>query len=629
MSIDQSIASKIPPLPAPPKTAAIRRFTEVLVARGHHLEGAQAIARAVCDPAAARRQLEEPGELRVDGGVLETVQTAVWLPAVSLYPTNPRVLPAFAYPAEGRQDRRAPLRNLESSPDRKAPELLLPAMSPAELTGVLDAHLEFLRRTNNLSESIGNLGIREPLLLVAMRVTVSAKDATESSTDHSVLAAVDGSSRVSAAYEHLGLDPAEVIFKLAPNERLLRQRIAAVRALADRPIGALSDTDKAALRSLVVPATIIVGFRADDRTATLADAIASRLGILHVEPPHPWSNGSKFDVQLDVALRALLDAERIAPGEFEWLSGHLDPEQATAAGFSNQPDVRAAFLLETLGKRDTLTSRAIRTITAHTHVSAEQRAAIVAEGALRSFRSTAGDNAAQAARSLLAALYRMPELDKQWSIDTAPGRLTNHRRAQLAALKELEDLGAPGPRIRCLVVLASYWLARYRVVPRQTRGGQEDRRDITTVIGLMTTSRHGVRQLYQIVIDGRHGRQPRQIDATGELIVSAAGEHLDVDDHWLRSTWPAPGKGPNADEPALSAEAVLELRKTALAEQFNALERAVSDLDDPRVGGDTPLVQSVGLAGSFVEPLVLKLIGIQGRLAELKRVADQAQPTKD
>jgi hypothetical protein len=124
------------------------------------------------------------------------------------------------------------------------------------------------------------------------------------------------------------------------------------------------------------------------------------------------------------------------------------------------------------------------------------------------------DAQANSARTLLAALYQMDELKDPWDVD--PRNAMGTRKTVLSdALRELRTHGAPGPLIRRILALSFYWMARYRIVSRQARGGQEDRRDITSVVSLMASTEHGVRQLVQLIADGRSERTPRRVDAAG------------------------------------------------------------------------------------------------------------------
>jgi hypothetical protein len=613
------VGSRVAALPDLPKMVAVNRLATSLDDRGLHSHAAAAIAVSVCDPTTVRRQLAAPGRLRVDGGYLEVVQTEIWTPAVLAYPTNPRALPAFAYEIEGETGRRTPLPPLEGSADPEAVEVVVPGVRSADLVGALDAQVEYLRRANDLRETVGQLGIREPLLLVPLIIDLRSEGANndvDSAESPAMLAAVDGSSRITAAHAHLGIDPGESLFEYLGRDRALRQKIGTFLKLTHRT-GGLTDEELAQCMSLVAPATIIVGFVPDDpESDTLLAAINSRLGALHVDPPKAWSAASRLDVQLDVALHALVGGGHLDPDEAEWLSGRITVDEATGLGFREHPDIRAGYLFETIGHSDSVSGKALRALTARSRITANLRAEIAAEGAIRGYRSQVSDTQAQAARSLLTAIYMMDEVQGSWTVDPY-GEPESAQSIRDEAWKELRDLGGPGPTARLLLVLAAYWLARMRVVPRQTRGGQDDRRDITTVLSLMAKDKRGIRQFIQIIQDGRKGRFPRQVGRTGKML--ATSERLT--DTWIRETW-STGKGSAGKRPAATPEAQLNEAAGEVRTTITELKTRIEALKEPKIGDGGPLVDTNGLDTELVTAMLADLVEVQMRLSVLKHIGE-------
>jgi hypothetical protein len=613
-------------LPDLAKTAALRRLASALVDRGLHDHAAAAIASSVCDPTTVRRQLSAPGRLRVDGGYLEIVQTEVWSPSVLVFPTNPRALPAFAYEIEGATGRRNPLPPLLGSDDPEAVELLVPSVPSSDLVGALDAQVDYLRRANDLREAVGRVGIREPLLLVPLVIDLAWGDSAhepKQDTDVDVvdapamLAAVDGSSRITAAHAHLSIEPADSLFSYLGNERNLRSKIASVIRL-EREREELTLEEAQQCMSLVAPAAIIVGFVPDNPAVdTLLSAINSRLGALHVDPPRAWSAASRLDVQLDAALSALVSGGRLEPSEAEWLSGRMNLQDADDLGFRDSPDIRAAYLFETIGRSDSISGRALRALTARSRITANLRAEIAAEGAIRGYRSQLNDTQAGAARSLLTAIYMMEEVQQSWEIDPY-NSTTTVSGFRKAALKEFEEAGRPGPNGRLLLVLAGYWLARMRVVPRQTRGGQDDRRDITAVLSLMAHSKHGILQLLQIVVDGRNGQFPRPVSPTGKLTSTDAR----LSDEWIRKTWGPNRKEAGPKRPAATPEQKLEEAVVDLRSALQDVKGRLEALREPHLGDGGSLVDTIGLKPDAAEAMIKDVLEIQMRLSVLKHVGD-------
>jgi hypothetical protein len=615
------------PLPSLAKSLAVRRLAEMLEQRGHHPHAAQAIAVGVCDPAVVRRQLEQPGELRVAEGTLEVIYTSVWAPSVLTYPTNARALPAFSYPIEGRADRRNPLTRPIAAEDG-ASELVLRVRDRVELVGVLDLELSYLRDHNNLFESVIEHGVREPLTLVPLTIEQSGHDGKGSSnhdTSVCVLTAVDGSSRTAAVYQAQKLEPTEILFHLAGNDRLLRQRVQHVLALLDEEVSRLEVDELARLRTLVLPAAIVVGFRPDPGSRMdLAGAIESRLGSLHVDPPREWSTASRLDVQVDAVLQHLVDRGHIPQAEGEWLAGRLTPDEAQEHGFTKYPDVRAARWLELVNEQKRIVSMALRSLVSRRIVVRRQdRVEVAAEAALRPFRSRLSESAASAARNVLQTTFAMPELMKPWQVHTQPRKSVQIRDE---AMRELQDDGRPGPATRELLVLALYWMSRYSLIRKTTRGGEADRRNISDVLTQLLHTQHGVIALHRIVLDGRNGRVPRRVDAVGGFILSADGEGLPVSEQWIRANWRPAGSSTTSasgsdEEPPMSPEADLARRRARLRASIAEVTGEMHGLEQPKDQEGTPLVRMQGLPLDYVNEVMSMLFEIQGRLSYYRQVA--------
>ncbi|MDP9164593.1 MAG: hypothetical protein M3O32_00740 [Actinomycetota bacterium] len=626
MTSDTSMSSARPllrPLPPLPKITAVRRLAAALEELGHHPYAATAISLAVCDPSAVRRQLEQPGELRVAQGSLHVIHTSVWAPGVLPYPNNPRVLPAFAYAISGDNDRRTPLPRLgETGPSARE---LTTSVDRRELIGALDTGLAYLRDHNNLLESVAEYGVREPLTLVPL--VIEPDPTSDAGEGVAVLAAVDGSSRTAAVYQLQGLEPAEVLLQLAGSGRLLRQRVQRDLALLDRDARELEEGDVARLRTLVVPAVLVLGFTPDPGVnAGLAAAVESRLGSLHVDPPKEWSAASKFDVQVDAVLQALVDSGELDEGEGEWLAGRLTPSEVVAAGLPAGEDTRAARLLELVHDRKRTVNAALRSLsTRRTRIFAADRVNVAVEAAIRPYRSSLPEVKVTAARNALQTAYGMQELQKPWSVHRSARRFGDVR---IAALKEFQTSGQPGPLARELLVLGLYWLCRFGLIRKATRGGDIDRRSITDVLEEMVHTEHGILLLVRVVLDGRAGRTPRRVDPDGSLAAGPTGGDLPCDEAWIRKTWPGssssggdePTPGP---EPIDSPEAVLARRRRELKQHVDELARAEKGLLAPVTDLGDPLIQTVGLPVSYVDEIVPVLSRVLARLTFYSDIAQQ------
>lgn len=628
VEFDIDVLSPVPALPELPKMAAVNRLRHALEARGLSADAADAIAVAVADPSEVRNLLEKPALMRVAGGILEVIYSDVWVPAVLPFPENPRMLPALSYAVEGNRGRLRPLPAAVADPNG-SPELQMPVVSGAELIEHLDAQMQYLRDNNDLSTSVGNHGIREPLLLVPLSFEsgtapneLTAHLGAQPDTRPTMLSSVDGNSRLAAAYWHLRLDPGEVMTKLLGDPRAIRQRIGNTLALrrSDTPMSVDSEE---ALRSLVAPAAIIVGFQPHIDGRDLSDAIQSRLGAIHVAPPKQWNQASRYDLLLNVSLDALrpvlskvagsIDVE--ADDYCDWLAGNLSAEESVQRGLDPEPDFRAAALFWWFRRRDEAISGAIRRLDITGNVTPKLRANIAAEGAIRGFRSLLTPTEADNARGVLASLYQLDDLKGPWEPDDAAG-LGTVAAATSEALSEIAALKRPGEMGRLLMIVSFYWLTRYRVVPLQTRGGQSDRRKMTDVLTTMCRTEHGIRVLSQVIKDGRAGRPPRAVDITGRIEVKNGAEIL-LSDEWIRQTW---SRGRKGSRPASPREE-LRNRTEQLRELIREVMGALAGLREPLAGDGLPLVESTGLDISTATEMLEELDAIQEDITELRFVS--------
>ena len=615
------------PLPDLAKTLSVRRLSETLVDLGHRPEAADAVANAVCDPTAVRRQLAQPGEMRVADGYLQVVYTSVWTFGVLPYPNNPRTLPAFAHPVAGKSARRRPLPRETDSADG-SPELVLHA-GRADLIGALDTEVDYLETHNPLQDSIADHGVREPVLLVPLRLTDDGGQTPP--WTRSTLVAVDGSSRTAAAYKLLDVDPAAAVSRLIGNGRGIRQAVSDVLALSKRDASTLDLSDLHRLRSLVLPAVLIVGFTPDPgKPASLKAAIDSRLGSIHIEPPREWTPASRLDVQVDAVLAALVDDGAVDEAEGAWLTGDLTPGEAKSQGFSEIEDLRSARLLEVIDSHRGVSNAALKKFSTRRTIRPADRTAIAVEAAIRPFRSGLSEQRAASARSTLLAIWTMSLVGSRDRVPVFPTR----RAADVVedALAELDLVGTPGANCRRLLVLASYWLVKHNLIRKATRGGDKDRRAVTDVLDQMIRTEQGIYLLNRVVVDGRAGRVPQAVDADGHRLRTAADEPVIATEAWIRSTWPpatTDGDEAGADEPlpALPAtpEAQLLQRRSSAASAIRSAGKFVADLDGPRHDGAHPLVRLQGLPPSFVDDLIAELTRMLGRLSAYRDVAVDAE----
>lgn len=594
-----------------PRFPAVGRLAEVL-ANEHALPepAAGAIAVATTDAAAFRRSLQAPLPVYVPGGTLHIVPTRVWAPAVIPHVANTRISPWLNFPISGAQGR-VPLARPEPHP-QGASTLMLEVANAEEFVAMLAEVEHRVEMENRLDDDIAAEGIREAITLVAMTVRHS-----DGEPDVTVMTAVDGSSRVAAAHRNLSIAPDTAVYRYSKSSKLLRGRIGRTLAIAERDILG-DDAEVTELNSLTMPAMVIVGYTPHDESPgnNIARAVEARVGNIHVNPPKPWTESARVDAQLNAVLDRL---ELETDWASEWIpyyAGTLSLEAAAECGLSPHADIRAAdFLMEIHNSTWTRAIHdALRAVSTR-QPTYRDRAAVAAEATLRSFRNLVRGPEADSARNLLRHLYVMEEFrSKEWSV--------NDKRSldDLLddALREVEH-GATGPAGRELLAYATFWLARYALVRRTTRGGDTDRTDITMVLRRMVRTEWGVRVLHRMVKDGRRATVPRRVDAAGTLQKDARGEYLTVDERWIRRTWSDAAD----DFTTTNPEVQLVIRRDKFAQALRGAKAALDALAEPRSADGRPLVESEGLPPDWTVELLSVCADIQGRLAMYRAFADR------
>jgi hypothetical protein len=611
-----------------PKMQAVRNLAET-IAKNTPEHVATAYARAVTDPAEFRRRLGYPAEIRVPGGVLYTVPTTLWTPGIATFPTNNREADSRLYPCagdEGDGPTAHTLWQLDSG-DHGAAELRLRVGTVPEVVQSLELSYDFLLRNNDLRTSVAEHGVLMPITVVPM--TVMHDDDSAAVT---ILTAVDGSSRTAGAHRNLGLSPYEVLYEFTNSDREYRRRIHEVLAAHERG-NDLTATERRRLRSIQVPANVVVGFRREPGSGvTFHQAVQSLVGFIHVEPPKKWGPAGELDAKADAVLEALETYGCITSLRRRYMAGLLRPEQAEQAGLSPQADERAAYVLHTLLAEENHLAVATgvkRLVVRRTRVTPGQKVQIAVELAIRSFRRQEGPTAVHTSRVALSEVYDLADFEEPWSVTTrTPEVLLG------AALGELESPDRTGPALRELAVLGAFHLTRYRVLHRAERRSDGEWLDPGPTLRAMMHSAHGLRVLARAIVDGRADHTPEQVDEQGTTLRTAAGQARPMDDTFLGDTFFSGTSGHAAPErPAATAEAVLGDRVDEVASHIDHLLAALSSLGAVAGPHGKALVEVVGVPHETVERMLTQLgaahrqlqrYGVidENRLAERDRVAD-------
>lgn len=583
------------------KPATRRRLVEALVASNFTETAAEAVARAVEDPRGLVEQLKAPAELGVHGGTIRYVLTRVRNATVLPIPTNPRVAGEVHYAAGGGTGAGGiePLSVAGMSGDRAG--LVISSASENRLKQDMRTAAQFVRASNPLAQSIASQGVLLPTTLVPVQFSFA-----DGSSARTILCTVDGSSRLTAAMDLWSLTPEEVLFDLA-DSTALRSRVDAVTDLLEVDVRTLTDVDKSRLRTRVLPAQLIVGWEPEEEGLTFPDILDAYLGLLHVEPPTPWGEAAGQDSRAEAVLDELERSGRLNAEYRRYLAGHLAPSEATAAGFDPSLDGRSAAVFYELDRRrnTNAVNRALRRIGMKNPGRAE-RLEVATELAMRPYRRQVPDlNRRNPRQALPAAMESLRPDQSDWSPSTAePGDLLD------AAIAELVSGESKAARAE-LAVRGAFWLTRYSSLQKSSR---TDTRLANEVLRELQNKEHGLRCLYQAIVDGRAGMVPRQVREDGSVVTTGTGATLDQTDRWLRETFPkveetggaAGGEEIPGGEEEIAPVDVLRERIYAVRDEASTLARRVAGLSEVEEGGQ-PLVERVGIPSDIVSEIASDL----------------------
>ena len=404
--------------------AAVHRAYKAATEFGLPEGFASALANTAVDPAALRTALNNPTRINVAGGVIEVIDVDLYTPGLVPLPTNNRTMDMRIYPAGGATGYLGPLTGPRSQPGMTS-ELFIEAQSVQHALDEARHAQEYVLVKNPLKDSVAARGIVMPVTVVYFELR--HRDGQPAMP---LLGTADGSSRITGAHAVLNLvDPRTTHYDL-PADRDSYRRF--VDSISSPDITSLGVTAARRLRwqrnALITPARIFLRFTPQLGAAyDFGRAVAAYVGMLHVDPPRPWTPTGKLEAMAEAVLEVLRSANVLDDVRHDYLAGLLTPEASEAAGLPTQPDEQAAHVLATLLKRDLreLVDRGIMDVTAKKSVSASRRTDVVAELALRPTRSAAvtlpqGDPARERATAMRATYLRTTHLPaytaRRWEV---------------------------------------------------------------------------------------------------------------------------------------------------------------------------------------------------------------------
>jgi hypothetical protein len=618
-TIDDTLLPRPPQeLDEPARAQATRRAAERLEAEFNlSPEAAEAFTAAAVDPAEIRKAADNPERLSVPGGTVLGLRTRVWTRRVMPDPRNPRVGPARRHPVAvrpgSREDARfRPIPEPDPAADSR-PELELRVDSREHLSWAAGIAKKYILKDNDWRLSIRNQGVMTEVWLSA--VTLFHEDGTESVT---VPVTSEGSSRVIACHDILDIRSADVPY--SRDDRAMRS---IVRALNDSVAHGPTVEQAEALRCETVPALLLVGFEPHPGSdAGFATAVRSLVALRHVDYPKPWNEAAKMESIADAVLEALADDGLITDEEEQWLAGGLTAEEASDAGFSDDPAVRAARIVRLLTDADPSVHQTIRVaITGQTtkqRITNKFKLQVAAALIMRSV--TAGDE-----REKVTDIYRAFQDGFSDTLASSSWQATYRPTQELvsSALHEVERNEESGANSLELAARSAYPLVTSRQLfsDRGTRNNdQPDRRHPGQVIERMRTTPRGIHQLGQALRDSADGLRVRSVSENGSIIQREDGTgDQAVTDGWLRRTFPPPGRPVSPPAPETAHERLAEAL-SHFGEAMDGLTQATNRLASVDGVDGHPLLNSEGIDPKDADVWAMELIRIAQQLPVWKSI---------
>jgi hypothetical protein len=586
-----------------PKDPARVNLSERLVSGfGFSQAQADAIARAVVDPTAVRHQIDHLSDTeKFPDGTAYFLTAEVFTPGVAASLVNPREAEYRIYPAAVLPgDDIAPPLDIAPA-EHDLPVLVLTADSRKHVEREITRSADILRTRASLRDEIAQDGVLRPVTIVVAEIR--HRDGTPSAV---VLVSIDGSTRTTFCHDLASFTPVEIIYRWpAAPSREWRGRLNQTLAVQDLPLDELTPSKAAAHRAMTYPARILIKIEPvrEGPPVTIVDACRAVVGGIHIGRPEEWPEGSRYDEIADTVLARLVRDGRIASEVAAYFAGRIPMNKWAEHDFSPHPDVRAASIARTL--YDERNARSIsagyRVVTSRQQLRANEKAAIVTELMMRTFRHQFNNKERDGVRSALQRTISWADFrSSRWAV-------TNREPDALLeiALAEQHAGTSLGPAMLELGMLGAYWLIAARVIRRDTPQSQDSRAG-AGMINAMLRSPHGLYMLHRAIVDGRVelGRQDsiRAVDTDGQLIRTASGGLQTATDAWLRRTFTADGEAPidgNASLEAQRDQAYLNIRiavdrlrdvvqasTSVLAQEGLALQVAAPMAADLRKMGD-------------------------------------------
>ncbi|GAB3852579.1 hypothetical protein ACFPIJ_64290 [Dactylosporangium cerinum] len=483
----QLIGARLRP---PASAAVIAKSVAAGVAAGLSEELAKTLAHAAADQQELRRALRTPMVQRFGTDEFTYIEFDVLTWRIVPSPDNIRF--------EGEHARGAihmpRFGALEGQP------LLTFEMDSADsMIDQMAPRIDDMAANNPHVPSIQDRGIETPGWLSFLRLTTDVGQVT-------VLESTDGFGRTVAAHQGLGITFKDAVWNLRPGTRRALTLHLSLTEWADREDVTAEQARK--VRCSIMPnARVIIDFNA---SREFDRARRRFVAHLHMAPPMNFTTATTLNAKANAAVDKLYQRDLLpAVGEMtaEEIRDILDGTDRDHDLLDDELAVLACGALNP--QANTRQARAVNEAVVDltgARPKVEERTQLAAEVALRSFPA---DKRLTALRSALERAWR-------WSALRGV-ELTREEPLDLLAEAEIEldetDGSSVGPYTAELATLASYHLvaARTQLLTRSEFGGRGSNTEPQQIIRQLTKTEAGLRQLCQVVLDGRAGRDPQEL----------------------------------------------------------------------------------------------------------------------
>lgn len=603
-------------IPKPAAKAAVQSAYASGMKAGLPDDIALTLAEAAMDPAQLRAELNNPKQRHIDGCTITYVTVDVWAPAVIPSLENVRFEHERGHWLATPEQTLLP--RYGSAHD--SPALTLSANDPDHVVGVVSGLVEKALVANHQVQTIPLRGVEEPVMLAVARV------AFRNGEQVTVLDPIDGFCRVAKTHHTMGVTLFDALITYNNKPSMRGTLIKDILETGRRSEPAGDDTEDLArqkaearskLRSLVLQkAMVIIGF--DGQGHVSFDQARRRLvGRLHLSPPHEFTAEATHGAKGRAVVESLTDHARLPD-----VTGLNDSQVAYAllgdattpvpdeGAPDLSPDEISALALRALRPRSEPARRdvdfAIRDLTGHRPTAAECQN-VAAELALR---AAPGISATVAQRAALARAWQIGAFtDSGWTVTRRPVEaLLKQSRMELDQLRRSGS--KVGPAMTELAALASWYLVTADPHPlarsgfgtkRSARTGK-DNREPNTLLRAMMQDPDGLRQLAQVVYDGRAGRSLTVLPQGARPVDQHRADARRLDEAALRESVITPGTTTGSSDPDRHRIPEQDWTDAQEAVQSSAaeLDRATRELLKTRRADGATFASTLGYADEDV-----------------------------